>query len=113
MPPTFPPRRPNETIEDRLNAHTALFSLHDTPIYQIPAEVLLNVLDRLPVSDYPSLIPAIWHLLRHHEIVPTIPTEKLKLLLVWPRSGFFDSHAHACAGDGNGHPAMPRHMRRA
>ena len=84
-----------ERIEERFQAGLQLQALYDLPIYQLPAETMLNVLNRLDLQDYPALIAAAWHLLRHHDIAPSIPTPKLKWILVEPRRGFYTSLEHA------------------
>ena len=108
-------RRPLETADDRLSASLSLLSLSSLPIYQLPPEILLNIIDRLTVDDYPALIPSLWHLLRRHGIAPSFPTLRLKQILIWPRMGFYDTYQHAtsanpevyhrgccCAGQGGG-----------
>jgi len=82
-------------IEDRLKAGLQLQALHALPVYQLPAELWLNILKRLELHDYPSLIAATWHLLRHHGIAPAYSTQELKMMLVEPRRGFFGFVEHA------------------
>ena len=82
-------------IEERFQASVRLLKLYTLPIYRLPAEILLNVLNRLNVQDYPALIAAAWHLLRHHGIAPSIATPKLHWILVEPRRGFYTSFEHA------------------
>ena len=79
------------SIEERFQAGLQLQALYALPIYQLPAELMLNVVDRLELRDYPALITAAWHLLRHKGIAPTWPTVRLKQILVEPRCGFFSS----------------------
>lgn len=52
---------------------------------------MLNVLSRLSLHDFPSLVAACWHLLRHVGVAPPIPTPRLREILLWPRHGFYDS----------------------
>ena len=80
-----------KSIEERFQAGLQLQALYALPIYQLPAELMLNILDRVELRDYPSLITATWHLLRHKGIAPTWPTTRLKQILVEPRCGFFGS----------------------
>ena len=82
-------------IEERFQAGLQLQALYALPIYQLPAEIMLNVLNQLELKDYPALIAAAWHLLRHHGIAPSIPTPKLQWILVEPRRGFYTSFEHA------------------
>ena len=84
-----------ERIEERFQAGLQLQKLYELPIYRLPAEILLNVLNRLDVQDYPALIAAAWHLLRHHDIAASIATSKLHWILVEPRRGFYTSFEHA------------------
>lgn len=82
-------------VEDRLKAGLQLQALHALSVYQLPPELLLNILDRLELHDYPSTLAATWHLMRHHGIAPAYSTQYLKMLLIKPRRGFFDSFEHA------------------
>ena len=79
----------------RFEASRKFLELCSLPIYRLPAEILVNVLTFVPIDTYPSLIPATWHLLRHKGIVSPIPTDRLQAILIWPRTGFFDSLANA------------------
>lgn len=80
-----------KSIEERFQAGLQLQALYALPIYQLPAELMLNILDRVEFRDYPPLITATWHLLRHKGIAPTWPTARLKQILVEPRCGFYRS----------------------
>ena len=80
-----------KSIEERFQAGLQLQTLYALPIYQLPAELMLNILDRVELRDYPPLITATWHLLRHKGIAPTWPTVRLKQILVEPRCGFYGS----------------------
>ena len=80
-----------KSIEERFQAGLQLQALYALPIYQLPAELMLNILDRVELRDYPPLITATWHLLRHKGIAPTWPTIQLKRILVEPRCGFYGS----------------------
>ena len=82
-------------IDERLNAGLQLQSLHALPVYQLPPELWLNILSRLELRAYPSLVAATWHLLRHYGIVPSYSTQQLKTILVEPRRGFFGSVEYA------------------
>ena len=86
------PANPSPTqIEARFQAGLQLQRLYSLPIYQLPAEIMLNILNRLQLDDYPAMIAATWHLLRHKGIAPLILTAQLKEILIWPRTGFFSS----------------------
>ena len=96
MSPSPPPPTPNATqIEERFQAGLHLQRLYALPIYQLPPEIMLNIYNRLSIDDFPALIAAAWHLLRHNSVAPIIPTARLKEILVWPRRGFYDSIEHA------------------
>ncbi len=82
-------------IEQRLQAGLQLQALHALPVYQLPAEMWLSILNRLELRAYPSLIAATWHLLRHHGIAPSYSTQQLKTILIGPRRGFFGFVEHA------------------
>ena len=82
-------------IEERFQAGLRLQQLYVLPIYRLPNEIYLNIFNRLKLEDFPALVAAAWHLLRHAEIAPVIPTARLKEILLWPRHGFFDSYEHA------------------
>ena len=80
-----------KSIEERFQDGLRLQALYALPIYQLPAELMLNILDRIELRDYPPTITALWHLLRHKGIAPTWPTVRLKQILVEPRCGFYGS----------------------
>ncbi|MCJ1280238.1 hypothetical protein MMC21_008065 [Puttea exsequens] len=81
--------------EARCQAGIQFLQLHSLPIYLLPAEIWLNILSRLGLDDYPALIASLWHVLRHHLIVPRYSSQSLHDLLVEPRRGFFGSIEHA------------------
>ena len=84
-----------DKIEERFQAGLRLQALYALPLYQLPAELMLNILNGISLHDYPALITAAWHLLRHHYIAPSIPTPRLKEILVEPRRGFYTSFERA------------------
>ena len=55
--------------------------------YALPAELLLNVLDRLDILDFPSLICATYPLLRHHSIAPPMLPQELAEMMAAASSG--------------------------
>ncbi|KAL2041846.1 hypothetical protein N7G274_005630 [Stereocaulon virgatum] len=101
----------NDNIEERFQAGLQLQALYALPIYQLPAEVMLNILNNLTLEDYPAFIPAAWHLLRHHGIVPPYTTSRLKQILIEPRKGFFGSFEHATDKSREGHGFLPMDIR--
>lgn len=101
-----------KTVEDRFQAGLQLQALYALPIYQLPAEIMLNIVNRLEMQDYPSLITATWHLLRHHGIAPVILTPRLKQVLVEPRCGFYGSVENATDKSREGDGYLPIDLRR-
>lgn len=98
MPHSTLQRRDNATrrsIEERFQAGLQLQALYALPIYRLPTEIMLNILDRVELRDYPALITATWNLLRYKGIAPTWPTARLKQILVEPRCGFYGSFEDA------------------
>ena len=64
-----------------------LRSLYSLPIYSLPPELVLNVIDFLELGDISFLIAATYHLLMHHGIVPQLPRKEpswVRGLLSWP-----------------------------
>jgi hypothetical protein len=115
MPHSTLPYRPKGAtkIEERFQAGLHLQQLYALPIYQLPIEVMLNILSRLELHDFPSLVAACWHLLRHVGVADAIPTPKLRELLLWPRRGFFDSVEHAIDPARVDRGFLPPHIRRS
>ena len=101
----------NDNIEERFQAGLQLQALHALPIYQLPAEIMLNILNRLSLEDYPAFISAAWHLLRHHGIAPPYPTSRLKQILIEPRKGFYGSIEHATDRSREGNGFIPVDIR--
>lgn len=99
------------TIEERFQAGLQLQALYALPIYQLPAELMLNILDRVELRDYPPLITATWHLLRHKGIAPTWPTARLKQILVEPRCGFYGSFEDVIDQSKKGESYLPFNLR--
>ena len=95
-PPPLPKTHLNATqIEARFQAGLQLTSLYELPIYKCPPEIMLMILSRLELRDFPSLIAACWHLLRHIGVAPIMLTSDLKETLTWPRHGFYGCIEHA------------------
>lgn len=106
-------RDPNSTeIEERFQAALQLHNLYSLPIYQLPPEILENIFDRLDLDDFPALIAAAWHLLRHSGVAPIIPSKELKEILLWPRHGFYGSIEHAIDPSRADRGYIPRQLRR-
>ena len=58
-----------------------LRTLYDLPIYRLPPELILKIVDQLDLIEFPAMIIAMFHLLRHHGIAPSMPTVDLKVFL--------------------------------
>ena len=58
-----------------------LSSLYGLPIYSLPPELILKIVDELDLIEFPAMIIAMFHLLRHHGIAPSMPTIDLKIFL--------------------------------
>lgn len=100
------------SIEERFQAGLQLQALYALPIYQLPAELMLNILDRVELRDYPSLITATGHLLRHKGIAPTWPTVRLKQILLEPRCGFYGSFEDVIDQSKKDQGYLPLHLRK-
>ncbi|KAL8872592.1 MAG: hypothetical protein Q9174_001799 [Haloplaca sp. 1 TL-2023] len=46
----------------------------DSPFKRLPAETLLNILNRVDLINFPNLMIATYHHLRNHGIVPNYPS---------------------------------------
>lgn len=66
-----------------MSGKTQLEALYALPIYNLPTELVLSIIERLPIQDYPALILGALHLLRHHGIAPTLSTPKFRTLMKW------------------------------
>ena len=98
---TIRPHRPapKKTAEDAVLAHEKaaddmtvacqqLRVLQALPLYQLPTELVLQVLYNLDLDDYPAIISATLPLLRRCNIVQNMPTPRLRSLLMENRCGF-------------------------
>ncbi len=65
----------------RLERKQQLRTLYALPIYQLPPELILAILDKLDLIVFPAMIIGMFHLLRHHGIAPAMTTTDLKLFL--------------------------------
>lgn len=102
---------PKRTPEERLAARERRRALYALPIYQLPAEIMLNILYWLQIGDFPSLIVAAWHLLRHHGIAENILTPRLRLILIEPRRGFYVSLGRAADPSNDDDKYIPPDLR--
>ena len=65
-------------------------------LYRLPAELLLNILDRLDILEFPSVISAMFPLLRHHGIAPPILVGELSAMRSAAARGRVCQHAIPC-----------------
>ncbi|KAI4288678.1 MAG: hypothetical protein L6R35_002058 [Caloplaca aegaea] len=56
--------------------------LMSTPIYRLPAELIVNICERIDLVNFPGFMLATWHLLRFRGVIPAYPTTMLKALLL-------------------------------
>lgn len=86
--------------DDTITPHHQLRILQTLPLYQLPTELVLQVLRNLDLDDYPAIISATLHLLRRCNIVQNMPTSRLRSLLMVNRYSFDESFsslaAHQC-----------------
>lgn len=50
------------------------------PLYLLPAELILSILDRIDVLDLPAFVCAIFSLLRHHGIAPPASQQEVSAM---------------------------------
>lgn len=65
----------------RVERKQQLHTLYALPIYQLPPELILTILDKLDLIVFPAMIIGMYHLLRHHGIAPLMTTTDLKRFL--------------------------------
>lgn len=66
-----------------------LLALYANPLYSLPTELMLAILERLDLSEYAALMVAAYHLLVHHGLAPWIDSIQLGALMDGCR-GFHD-----------------------
>lgn len=67
--------------DNTMSGQTQLEELYALPIYNLPTELVLSIIERLPMRDYPALILGALHLLRQHGIAPTLSTPEFHTLM--------------------------------
>ena len=70
-----------DTTRQRLERKQQLSSLYALPIYSLPPELILKIVDELDLIEFPAMIIAMFHLLCHHGIASSMPTIDLKIFL--------------------------------
>ncbi|KAL8731070.1 MAG: hypothetical protein Q9181_004442 [Wetmoreana brouardii] len=83
---------------ERAQQHRQLL---ETGIYRLPTEILVNILERVDLINFPAMMIAMFHLLRARGIIPNYPTAILKMILLRPEQG--NSHSASLA-------TMPREL---
>ena len=48
--------------------------LRALPIYRLPPELVVNIMDHLEIHDIPAIIFGMYHLLKRHGIAPALPS---------------------------------------
>ena len=66
-----------------------LQALYKIPLYSLPPELILNILNMLSAVEFSSFTFAAFHLMRRHGIAPAFTTERIMTLLSPPPSGQF------------------------
>lgn len=74
--------------DDTIVSYRQLRVLQALPLYQLPTELVLQILRNLNLDDYPAIISAALPLLRRCNIVQNMPTSRLRLLLMGNRCCF-------------------------
>ena len=77
--------------DDTITSRHQLRILQTLPLYQLPTELVLQVLRNLDLEDYPAIISATLPLLRRCNIVQNMPTSRLRSLLMENRYSFEES----------------------
>ncbi|KAL8773851.1 MAG: hypothetical protein Q9209_001281 [Squamulea sp. 1 TL-2023] len=63
----------------------------ETPICRLPPEMLMNILERIDLVNFPAFMIATHHILRMRGIVPSYPSAMLHLLLLRKEEGVSQS----------------------
>ncbi|KAL9026852.1 MAG: hypothetical protein Q9196_004543 [Gyalolechia fulgens] len=61
--------------------------LQETPIYRLPAELIVNICERVDLVDFPAFLIATYHLLRIRGVIPPYPSLMLKTMLLQVEAG--------------------------
>ncbi|KAL8963870.1 MAG: hypothetical protein Q9183_004888 [Haloplaca sp. 2 TL-2023] len=51
--------------------------LMNSSLYRLPAEILINVVDRIDLVSFPNMMIALFHLLRKHGMIPSYPSSMI------------------------------------
>lgn len=69
---------------DRVQKYEAL---QKTPIYRLPAELVVNICERVDLVNFPAFLIATYHLLRMRGVIPAYPSTMLKTMLLQEEAG--------------------------
>ena len=58
--------------------------LRALPIYRLPPELVVSIMDQLEIRDIPAVIFGMYHLLRRHGIAPILPSGHIVLTEGYP-----------------------------
>lgn len=61
--------------------------LKKTPIYRLPAELVVNICERVDLVNFPAFLIATYHLLRIRGVIPAYPSVMLKTMLLQEEVG--------------------------
>ncbi|KAI4247376.1 MAG: hypothetical protein LQ352_006171 [Teloschistes flavicans] len=56
--------------------------LAKSPLYRLPTEILMNVVERIDLVNFPPFLIGAFHLLRQRGLVPNYPSKMLKIVLL-------------------------------
>ena len=87
IPPPQPPTLGRES-RDESTTFAQLRALEALPLYRLPTELVLQVLQNLTFKDYPAFISATLPLLRRCRLIQNMSTRRLRWLLTRRRNGF-------------------------
>lgn len=69
-----------------MSSFQQLQALYKLPIYSLPPELILNILNMLSAVEFASFTFAAYHLMRRHGIAPAFTTQRIIALLSPPPS---------------------------
>ncbi|KAL8959835.1 MAG: hypothetical protein Q9193_003366 [Seirophora villosa] len=71
-----------ENKAQRVEQAQKYHELMQTPIYRLPAELVVNICERVDLVNWPAFMVATFHLLRFRGVIPPYTTSFLKKLLL-------------------------------
>ncbi|KAL8922009.1 MAG: hypothetical protein Q9208_005463 [Pyrenodesmia sp. 3 TL-2023] len=85
----------------RLKTADRYQKLLKTPVYRLPAELIVNICERVDMVNFASFMIATYHLLRLRGVIPAYPSAMLQTMLLREEDGSSNS---ACLG------SMPKEL---